>query len=362
MSSTAIYYVYQYLRNVTSKQGEVNTPYYIGKGSNNRAYGYHGNVPVPKNKEFIQILFSNLSESEAFDKEKELILFHGRQDNGSGILRNRTEGGDGTSGYRYTAADLLKRTTGIQTKYGQHVTSTAQVPEIKAKQLEKFQLNYGSQYTCIFEHPQNKDDYKRALHALYGNQYSAYSQVPEIQTKCLATLQKNYGDQYTSSTQVPEIKAKQLATLQSRFGEDITSPMQVPEIKAKQLATLQINFGEQYTTALQVPELRAKGLATIKRKHGEQYTNVMQIPEVKAKVVAGVNEKYGADYNNVMQVPEIKERSRARIIFLNSRLIVTEIKFLQMITKTKLGGGWNRKSDENLIDIQNNLLSILSLV
>ena len=362
MSSTSIYYVYQYLRNVTSKQGEINTPYYIGKGSSNRAYTYHGNVPVPKNKDFIQILFSNLSESEAFDKERELILFHGRQDNGSGILRNRTEGGDGTSGYQHTTEDLLKRLTSIQNKYGKFITSTSQVPEIKAKQLEKFQLNFGSQYTCIFEHPQNKDDYKRALHAMYGNQYSAYSQVPEIRTKCLATLQKNYGDQYTSSTQVPEIRAKQLATLQLRFGKDITSPIQVPEIKAKALLTLQTNFGTQYTTALQVPELRAKGLATIKRKHGEQYTNIMQVPEVKEKHTASVKEIYGAQYNNVMQVPEIKKKSKDRIIFLNSRLIVTEIKFLQMITRTKLGGGWNRKSDENLIDIQNNLLSILSLV
>jgi hypothetical protein len=88
-----IYYIYQYLR-------EDMTPYYIGKGCNNRINEAH-NVALPI-KERRVIIADKLSEKEAFDLEIELIAKYGRNDLGTGILRNQTNGGDGASGYRYT--------------------------------------------------------------------------------------------------------------------------------------------------------------------------------------------------------------------------------------------------------------------
>jgi hypothetical protein len=87
-----IYYVYQYLR-------EDLTPYYIGKGKNNRAYKKgKGEVGKPTDLARIQIIAHNLLEQEAHLLEIKLISQYGRKDLGTGILRNKTNGGEGSSG------------------------------------------------------------------------------------------------------------------------------------------------------------------------------------------------------------------------------------------------------------------------
>lgn len=86
------YYTYAYLR-------EDGSPYYIGKGKNNRVYKKgKGEVNPPKDKSRIIFLKQNLTEEEAFKHEVYMIVVLGRKDLGTGILRNKTNGGDGTSG------------------------------------------------------------------------------------------------------------------------------------------------------------------------------------------------------------------------------------------------------------------------
>ena len=111
-------YVYAYLR-------EDLTPYYIGKGKGPRAWKRHvrgnGTNLLPKDNNKITILAHRLSDSEACTLEKKLILQFGRKDLGTGILRNLSDGGDGTSGRVVSELTRKKKSQKLQgRKIGPH--------------------------------------------------------------------------------------------------------------------------------------------------------------------------------------------------------------------------------------------------
>jgi hypothetical protein len=121
-------------------------PYYIGKGTAGRAFRRYSPEPAR-----ILIQFWS-SEQEALDMEKFYIKLFGRKDNGTGILRNLTDGGEGIKGQFWTPekrahhSEIIKKTFTQELRDAQSMRQKGKkrpswTPERRAKFLETFAKN-----------------------------------------------------------------------------------------------------------------------------------------------------------------------------------------------------------------------------
>ena len=108
------FYVYAYIR-----KKEL-TPYYIGRGKNGRAWTSHkrqNNANLtPKDSNRIIILEHNLTYIGSVALERFYIKWYGRKDQGTGILINATDGGEGNYGMIHSTETKKKMSVAAKGK------------------------------------------------------------------------------------------------------------------------------------------------------------------------------------------------------------------------------------------------------
>lgn len=200
------FYPYAYLR-------EDGTPYYIGKGRYRRAYSTNRTLNVPP-KDRIIFLKQNLTEEEAFKHEIYMIAVFGRKDLGTGILRNKTDGGEGGSG-RVVPNEEIERQKivgkwCVENKIGFHGCSEEYMTRMRMKGTIKSVEVCSKKFVVKnlsgnFIEGKNVSKFCRDngfntgnfLMMLYGKQTMAYGYVlPQTQVPCYKLLSPS-GDEYT---------------------------------------------------------------------------------------------------------------------------------------------------------------------
>jgi hypothetical protein len=130
------FYVYLFLRSEDSIHGPKYSPYYVGKGRRQRAFAKYGRtVPAPKDRNYIVFVQEGLTEEEAFSLEIYCIQMYGRIDIGTGILRNRTNGGEGASGIVFS--EETRRKMSEQHRGEKHYNWGKRLPEEARRKMSE---------------------------------------------------------------------------------------------------------------------------------------------------------------------------------------------------------------------------------
>ena len=253
-----IYYVYLYLRAITSKIAEAGTPYYVGKGKDSRAYARNHSVYVPKDRDRIVIIENNMSEEESHALEIKKIAEFGRIDNGTGILRNLTNGGDGTSGRIATEEQRARNSAAIKKHYENpearaKLSASCNTPEARARNsaihsTPEARAQNSATRKKYYENPEARAKTSAAI--------KLAKNTPEARAKISAAMKKLYEN--------PEARAKQSAAMKKHYEN--------PEARAK------------LSAAKNTPEARARNSAAQKKR----YEN----PEARAKQSAAIKKMW----------------------------------------------------------------------
>ncbi|NBV27993.1 hypothetical protein EBS02_03090 [bacterium] len=252
------FYVYMYLR----KNG---TPYYVGKGKGDRAFRTHNRrIRPPKDKSRIVFHTKDLSEDKAFALEVELIAKYGRIDNGTGILRNLTDGGEGTSGlimsdeFRAKHKEAMSKPE-IKTKFRERMDR----PEVRSKRKETMNR---PEVRAKRKETMNRPEVRAKISRNNG------MKRPEVRAKCKETLNR------------PEVKSKHKEIMKEinnrhEVKAKRKEALNRPEVRAKRKEALnrpEVRAKLSRNNPMKNPETVAKALATRARKKAEALAAVSE--------------------------------------------------------------------------------------
>jgi hypothetical protein len=208
MENEKKFYVYVDFR------GDDGKPFYVGKGAEKRIKNLHRNplhTNIKKKHGMVRkILFENLSESESFEKEIQLIQeLRTHIDHGNGGA-NLTLGGEGISGY--------KRTDEQKKKHSDLVKKLYEDPEYREKLSESNKR--------VWEDPEHRAKMSKSRKKMWENpvfkeKMSESSKKkwenPEIQKKHRESIKKKWED--------PEFREK--------MSESVKKQWEDPEYRKK---------------------------------------------------------------------------------------------------------------------------------
>ena len=185
------YYIYGYLREENDAHGKAGTLYYIGKGGGNRAICQHL-VPVPTDYKNIIIIEHTLTEEKAHIGEIDLVAKYGRIDLGTGILLNRTKGGQGFAQQNKNTV-LVKNSNGEKMRVakddprlvtGELVGINKGKTLVRDKEGNTFMtdINDPRRFTGELTHPAAVKRETRRVKDVNGNRFIVSKDDPRIKT------------------------------------------------------------------------------------------------------------------------------------------------------------------------------------